>query len=121
MHYYYCIGIDMTVHITEIFKQAISLDKGDTDQHIPEGSDVTAYVNKTEYQNCVWALVEVDISQYLGKYEKLSVTLPTMLIHRIDKMVTAQPIYKNRSHFLMTAALRELNRIDTITTHSPAI
>lgn len=30
MHYYYCIGIDMTVHITEIFKQAISLDKAKT-------------------------------------------------------------------------------------------
>jgi len=56
-----------------------------------------------------WALVPVDINRYLGKTEKINVTLPSTLIHMIDEKVAAnKKRYKNRSNFLATLAEREL-------------
>lgn len=78
---------------------------------IPQASDVQSYLNNQHYVGWVWALVEVDITPYLGKSQKVNVTLPDVLIKRIDATVARQPIYKSRSGFLAQAALHELGRL----------
>ncbi len=53
-----------------------------------------------EYAGVVWALVDVDVTRLMGKAEKINVTLPSMLIRRIDQFVAAHPEYGSRSGFL---------------------
>jgi predicted RNase H-like HicB family nuclease len=81
---------------------------------IPQASDMKTYLNDPDFNGWVWALVEVDITPFLGKSQKVNVTLPDVLIKRIDDTVSRQPIYKSRSGFLAQAALHELGRITTV-------
>lgn len=77
---------------------------------IPEGSELEDHVRNPEYAGWVWAAVEVDITPYLGRSHKINVTLPDMLIKRIDERVSSSPAYGSRSGFLARAALHELHR-----------
>ncbi|KIH85835.1 DNA-binding protein, CopG family [Pseudomonas batumici] len=54
-------------------------------------------------------MLEIDISPYLGKTEKVNVTLPGFVIQRIDRYVRDHRI-KSRSSFLADAALEKLVR-----------
>lgn len=78
---------------------------------IPQAKDMVVYLNDPEYSGWVWALVEVDITPFLGKSQKVNVTLPEVLIKRIDDLVARQPVYKTRSGFLAQAALHELSKV----------
>lgn len=80
---------------------------------IPQASAVQDHLNSPDYAGWVWALVEVDITPYLGKSQKVNVTLPDVLIKRIDDTVARQSGYKSRSGFLAQAALHELSRVTT--------
>lgn len=73
---------------------------------IPVASKVNAHVANPEYQGCIWAVVEIDITKYLGKAEKLNITLPGYLLNRIDEYVKHHPEEKSRSGFLASAALK---------------
>lgn len=79
-------------------------------QPIPQANPVQAHYSNPDFAGWVWALVEVDITPYLGKSQKVNVTLPDVLIKRIDDTVARQPIYKSRSGFLAQAALHELSK-----------
>lgn len=78
---------------------------------IPQATDVQAHMSNSDYAGWVWALVEVDITPFLGNSQKVNVTLPEVLIKRIDDTVARQPNYKSRSGFLAQAALHELGRL----------
>lgn len=78
---------------------------------IPQATQVQSHIGNTDYAGWVWALVEVDITPFLGKSQKVNVTLPDVLIKRIDDTVARQPNYKSRSGFLAQAALHELSRL----------
>ena len=77
---------------------------------IPQASNIGAFLDDPDYAGWVWAAVEVDVTPYLGKSHKVNVTLPDMLIKRIDETVSRHPDYKSRSGFLAQAALHELSR-----------
>lgn len=77
---------------------------------IPQVEDAQAHISSPEYAGWVWALVEVDTPWFLGDSQKVNVTLPEVLIKRIDGAVARQPIYKSRSNFLAQAATRELSQ-----------
>jgi len=49
-------------------------------------------------------LLKIDVGRYLGKAEKINVTLPSRLIHMIDDKVKADARYKSRSAFLAASA-----------------
>lgn len=72
---------------------------------------VTHYKVDPEYADFdTWLLVDVDISEYLGKKQRINVSLPEYLLTRIDRRVAAMGnYYKDRSHFLANAAHRELH------------
>ncbi|HDZ6747542.1 TPA: type II toxin-antitoxin system HicB family antitoxin [Mannheimia haemolytica] len=72
---------------------------------------VTHYRNDPEYAAFdTWLLVDIDLSEYLGQKQRINITMPQFLLNRIDRRVAAMGnFYKDRSHFLATAAHRELH------------
>lgn len=77
-------------------------------EQIPLPSDIGAYMDNPEYEGVTWALAPVDVNRYLGKTEKINVTLPSRLIHMIDEKVASnKERYKSRSNFI--ALLAEKN------------
>lgn len=77
-------------------------------EEIPLASDVSNYLYNDAYKGMVWAVVDVDVSRYLGKSEKVNVTLPSRLIHLIDDRVKKDHRFKSRSAFLAASAERML-------------
>lgn len=77
-------------------------------QEIPKAGKVSAHAANPAYAGCTWALIDIDITRYLGKAEKLNITLPAYLLTRIDAYVKNHPEQKSRSGFLAEAALRIL-------------
>lgn len=73
-------------------------------ESIPEATTVENWLSDPEYAGAVWALVDVDITRLMGKAEKINVTLPSLLIRRIDQFVAAHPEYGSRSGFLSRVA-----------------
>ncbi|CBV44051.1 type II toxin-antitoxin system HicB family antitoxin [Halomonas elongata] len=79
---------------------------------IPKTTTIEQHLENPDYKGWVWATVEVDITPYLGKSHKINVTLPELLIKRIDTAVAKQgDVYQSRSGFLSRAAQYELERI----------
>jgi len=77
-------------------------------EEVPAPGTVEQHKDNPDYTGYFWAMVDIDITPYLGKSQKINVTLPERLIHKIDSMVTSNPRYKSRSDFLAQAAMDEL-------------
>ena len=73
----------------------------------PKPSVVDVHLHNQEYAGATWAYVDIDVSAFLGKSEKATVTLPKLLITKIDALVAAGGA-KNRSSFLADSALKSL-------------
>ena len=73
-------------------------------ESIPVATNLDEWQSDPEYSDAVWALVEVDVSRLMGKSEKINVTLPSLLIRRIDQSVESHPEYGSRSGFLARVA-----------------
>lgn len=71
---------------------------------------VLAYQKLTDYAFCdAWLLVHVDMAAFEGKPKRINISMPDTLISRIDNKVKTTPDkYRDRSHFLATAARHEL-------------
>jgi len=61
-----------------------------------------------QYAGYVWVLIDVDVTRILGGSEKINVTLPKLLIDRIDRCVATHPEFKTRSGFLAQVALERI-------------
>lgn len=79
-------------------------------ERIPVASSAEQHLDNPDYAGFVWALVEVDESKFMGKSEKINITLPGHLIHRIDSFVSTHPEYKSRSGLLAAAALKVIQQ-----------
>lgn len=77
-------------------------------EQIPQANSLTHHARNPTFAGCVWAVVDIDVTKYMGKAEKLNITLPGHLINRIDEYVKSHPDQKSRSGFLAKAALRAL-------------
>ncbi|WP_025235839.1 type II toxin-antitoxin system HicB family antitoxin [Mannheimia sp. USDA-ARS-USMARC-1261] len=71
---------------------------------IPQPTALENHKNNPEYKDFIFALVDVDLTHLMGKTEKINVTLPSLLIRRIDEFVAKNPVYKTRSGFLAQVA-----------------
>lgn len=76
---------------------------------IPLASEASKYIDSDEFQGYIWAVVDIDVSRYLGKAEKVNVTLPSRLIRLIDDQVGKDKQYKSRSAFLAAGAEKLLH------------
>lgn len=71
------------------------------------------YKQQEDFAYCdTWLLVDIDITAYFGKRQRVNVVLPQYLLDRIDQRIMENPSYKDRSHFLAIATKHELeNRV----------
>jgi len=78
-------------------------------ESIPNGKSIDHHrsVLKNDI-DVIWAIVDIDITPYLGKSHKINVTLPELLISQIDDRVSKSTAYKTRSGFIASACLAEL-------------
>lgn len=68
------------------------------------------YKQQEDFDYCdTWLLVDVDISAFFGKKQRVNIVLPQYLLERIDNRVSHSNFYKDRSHFLALASQRELS------------
>ena len=93
------------VEIAHILLQEIAAEGG----VIPMPTSVADHYAHADYAGMGWGMLELDISPYLGKTEKVNVTLPGYVIQRIDRYVREHKV-KSRSSFLADAALEKLVR-----------
>ena len=99
----------------EVFDNAIEAISGHLEclaeegLEIPLPSHIERYIDDPNYKGMTWAMVAVDVSRYLGKTEKVNVTLPSRLIHLIDaKVASNKQRYKSRSAYLSSLAEKDL-------------
>jgi len=76
---------------------------------IPLPTSASAHRSNADFAAMGWGMLELDISPYLGKTEKVNVTLPGYVIQRIDRYVREHNV-KSRSSFLADAAMEKLVR-----------
>lgn len=79
-----------------------------TGQPIPRPGKVAEFRQLPEFKTYGWGFVEIDVSPYLGRTEKINVTLPGIVIRRIDEYVALHGI-KSRSAFLANIAVEKLD------------
>ena len=75
---------------------------------IPQATSVDAYLDVEEYSDGVWALIDVDITPYLGSTVRVNITLPKMVLNKIDDYVSHHSEYASRSAFLAQVSLKEI-------------
>ncbi|QOL24850.1 type II toxin-antitoxin system HicB family antitoxin [Thalassotalea sp. LPB0316] len=78
---------------------------------IPHSTDFIELQHKFAQKNVLlWGMHQVDITPYLGKSQKINVTLPELLIRKIDDRVGNSGEYPSRSGFIAQACIKELNQ-----------
>ncbi|HDR9511687.1 HicB family protein [Burkholderia cepacia] len=70
-------------------------------------STIEDLVGNKDYEGAVWALVNVDLSQLDSKPERINVSLPRFVLHKIDAYVAAR--HETRSGFLARVAMEALS------------
>ena len=83
-------------------------DLAERNQLPPQAGDLSTWQKEKDYQGWTWAVIDVDVEPYMGGAIKKNVTLPKLLLKKIDDSVKGNSGYKDRSHFLQVAALHEL-------------
>lgn len=76
---------------------------------IPMSTRTAVHRSNPDFAGMGWGMLEIDITPYLGKTEKVNVTLPGFVIQRIDRYVRDHNV-KSRSSFLADAAMEKLGR-----------
>ncbi|BDI05069.1 type II toxin-antitoxin system HicB family antitoxin [Sphaerotilus microaerophilus] len=69
---------------------------------LPERRPIAEHQANPDYAGGVWAVVEVPVEKYFGPAEKINITLPRVLLARIDDYARAHGA--SRSGFLAQAA-----------------
>lgn len=71
------------------------------------GTAINALANQ-DYTGGFWAVIDIDTTKFMGRAERINITLPHLLISKIDKVVSENAKYGSRSNFLAEAALKVL-------------
>jgi predicted RNase H-like HicB family nuclease len=91
-------ALDNTLEAIELHLEGLA----DMGELVPKPSTVDDHKDNPDYAGGTWGFVYINVIPFLGKSEKINVTLPSIVIHRIDAK------HKNRSKFLTEAALKLL-------------
>ncbi|WP_322092709.1 type II toxin-antitoxin system HicB family antitoxin [Paraburkholderia bannensis] len=71
-----------------------------------KSSPIEKLATKHEYAGAIWALVDVDLTKLDSKPERINISLPRFVLHKIDAYVSQR--HETRSGFLARAALEAL-------------
>ena len=96
---------DAAIEVAHIMLESMA----EQGEMIPMPSSVKALRSRPEYSGMGWGMIEIDLTPYLGKTEKVNITLPGVVIRRIDRYVEQHGI-RSRSSFLAQAALEKLSQ-----------
>ncbi|MCB1764659.1 MAG: type II toxin-antitoxin system HicB family antitoxin [Candidatus Competibacteraceae bacterium] len=91
-------AVDQAREAIDFHCQALIEDGGT----IPTAHNLTEHQADPEFAGWIWAVVEVPVERYFGPAEKINITLPRLLLARIDDHVRARG--ETRSGFLAEAA-----------------
>jgi predicted RNase H-like HicB family nuclease len=69
-------------------------------------SSMDELVSNPDYADAIWAFVEVDLSELDTRPERINISLPRFVLHKIDSYVQAR--HETRSGFLARAALEAI-------------
>lgn len=75
---------------------------------IPVAKSITEHQQNPEFAGWVWAVVDVPVEKYLGPAEKVNITVPRLLLSRIDEYARSHGA--TRSGFLAQAARAAMAR-----------
>lgn len=76
------------------------------DKVIIDSTSIEELVTNPDYADAIWAFVEVDLSKLDSKPERINISLPRFVLHKIDSYVEAR--HETRSGFLARAALEAI-------------
>lgn len=77
-------------------------------QDLPKQKTMSEWQADKEYKGWTWGIVEVPVEKLFGIAEKINITVPALLLKRIDNF--AQAHGKTRSGFLTEAALEAMRK-----------
>ena len=69
---------------------------------VPSAHSLSDHQADTDFAGWIWAVVEVPVERYFGPAEKVNITLPRLLLAKIDRYAKAHG--ESRSGFLAEAA-----------------
>jgi len=78
-------------------------------KEIPMPSKMADIMDREEYKGFQFGLVDIDITPFLGKTERLTITLPSRVVSAIDEHVRMYGL-KSRSAFIADAAMAGISR-----------
>ncbi len=91
-------ALDSVVEAIDLHLEGIVEGGGD----VPTSRPITEHRANPDFADGVWAAVEVDVSRFDGRAEKINITLPRRLLAKIDDY--ARTHGATRSGFLAEAA-----------------
>jgi predicted RNase H-like HicB family nuclease len=96
-------ALDCALEAIDLHLEGLTEGGGD----IPAPRPIAAHRAQPDFADGVWAMVEVDISRFEGRAEKINITLPRRLLTKIDDYARAHGA--TRSGFLAEAARRVMS------------
>lgn len=91
-------ALSSVVEAIDLHVETLLEDGGD----IPARQPIDAHKDNPDYAGGVWAIVDAPIEKYFGPAEKINITLPKLLLAKIDSYTKAHGA--TRSGFLAAAA-----------------
>ena len=91
-------AIDMAREAIDFHCETLIEDGGD----VPLAQPVAAHQADPDFAGWIWAVVDVPVEKYFGPAEKVNITLPRLLLAKIDSYAKAHGA--TRSGFLAEAA-----------------
>jgi predicted RNase H-like HicB family nuclease len=82
----------------DVYCETLATDKKD----LPRPKSLSEWQKDKEYKGWTWGIVEVPVEKYFGPAEKINITVPAIMLRRIDEF--AQKHGETRSGFLVRAA-----------------
>ena len=75
---------------------------------LPKPKPLGIWQADKEYKGWIWGIVEVSVEKFFGPAEKINITVPAVLLKKIDEFAKSRG--KTRSGFLTDAALELMRR-----------
>ncbi len=76
---------------------------------LPTPKSMSEWQADKEYKGWAWGIVEVPIERYFGPAEKINITVPALILKRIDEYAVKRG--ESRSGFLVRAAQEAIRKI----------
>jgi predicted RNase H-like HicB family nuclease len=91
-------AVDNAREAIDLWCEVVIEDGGD----VPVAKTLTEHQADPDFAGWIWAVVEVPVERYFGPAEKLNITLPRLLLAKIDEYARLHG--ETRSGFLAEAA-----------------